>query len=88
MRYRPETRNSPETEEANHVKSSYAMHGDGHFHGHVAAGYDVYGPRGPAPAAPHALVPLWGTCPILSSLHPLKEWNLQLSRGGSERENG
>ncbi len=29
-----------------------------------------------------------GTCLILSSLHPLKDWSLQLSRGGSEGDHG
>ncbi len=36
-----------------------------------------------APSAPPALAAPAGTCWVLSSLHPLKEWSLQETRGGS-----
>lgn len=41
--------------------------------------------RPTAPTAPgqHAHVALGGTCSVLSSLHPRKEWSLHLSRGAS-----
>ncbi len=33
--------------------------------------------------APVGIRPAAGTCLVLSSLHPLKEWSLQETRGGS-----